>query len=67
MVNLTHFYLVFSILIKMSFFIFSGLRQKQKQDKVDFGNDRENNIIEDFNTLSALYDKTKSNVNSLNQ
>ena len=58
---------LFSILIKMSFFIFSGLRQKQKQDKVDFGNDRENNIIEDLNTLSALYYKTKSNVNSLNQ
>ena len=52
----------FSIFIKISFFIFSGLREKQ--DKVDFGNDREDNIIEDLNTLS---DKIKSNVNSLNQ
>ena len=63
MVNLTLF--LFSIFIKISFFIFSGLREKQ--DKVDFGNDREDNIIEDLNTLSALYDKIKSNVNSLNQ
>ena len=60
MVNLTLF--LFSIFIKISFFIFSGLREKQ--DKVDFGNDREDNIIEDLNTLS---DKIKSNVNSLNQ
>ena len=63
MVNLTLF--LFSILIKTSFFIFSGLREKQ--DKVDFGNDREDNIIEDLHTLTALYDKIKSNVNSLNQ
>ena len=51
----------------MSFFIFSGLRQKQKQDKVGFGNDRENNIKEDLNTLSALYDKIESNVETLRQ
>ena len=46
---------------------FSGLRENQKQDKVDFGNDREDNIIEDLHTLTALYDKIKSNVNFLNQ
>ena len=63
MVNLTLF--LFSIFIKISFFILSGFREKQ--DKVDFGNDREDNIIEDLNTLSALYDKIKSNVNFLNQ
>ena len=50
---------------KDKFLYFSGLQEKQ--DKVDFGNDREDNIIEDLNTLSALYDKIKSNVNFLNQ
>ena len=43
------------------------MRENQKQDKVDFGNDREDNSTEDLNTLSALYDKIESNVNSLNQ
>ena len=65
MVNLTHLYLVFSVLIKMSFFIFSGLQEKQKQGKVDFGNDRQDNIIEDLYSLYALHDKIESN--SLNQ
>ena len=36
---------------------------QEKQDKVDFGNDREDNIIEDLNTLSALYDKIKEKKN----
>ena len=49
------------------FLHFSGLRQNQKQDSVRFGYDREDNIIEDLNTLSALYDEIQSNVNSLNQ
>ena len=61
MVNLTHLYLVFSVLIKMSFFIFSGLQEKQKQDKVDFRNDRQDNIIVDLYALSALHDKIESN------
>ena len=43
------------------------MQQKQKQDEVDFGNDREDNIIEDLNTLSAIYDKIEPNVNSLRQ
>ena len=46
---------------------FSGLRENQKQDKVDLGNDGEDDMTEDLNTLSALYDKIKSNLNSLNQ
>ena len=49
------------------FLHFSGLRQKQKEDQVDFGNDQEDNIIEDLNTLSALYDKIESNVETLRQ
>ena len=43
------------------------MRQNQKQDRVRFGYDREDNIIEDLNTLSALYDEIQSNVNSLHQ
>ena len=54
-------------LYKDGFLHFSGLRQKQKEDKVDFSNDQEDNILEDLNTLSASYDKIESNVNSLSQ
>ena len=54
-------------LYKDGFLHFSGLRQKQKEDQVDFGNDQEDNIIEDLNTLSALYDKIESNVEALRQ
>ena len=54
-------------LYKDGFLHFSGLRQKQKEDKVNFGNDQEDNITEDLNTLSALYDKIESNVEALRQ
>ena len=43
------------------------MREKQTQDQVDLGNDGEDDSTEDLNTLSALYDKIKSNINSLNQ
>ena len=66
MVNLTHSY---SICLERQYIFlhFSGLRQNLKQDRVRFGYDREDNIIEDLNTLSALYDEIQSNVNSLHQ
>ena len=67
MVNLTHSQFNIQYLYKDGFLHFSGLRQKQKEDKVDFGNDREDNIIEDLNTLSAIYDIIEPNVNSLRQ
>ena len=54
-------------LYKDGFLRFSGLRQIQKEDKVDFNNDQKDNILEDLNTLSASYDKIESNVNSLSQ
>ena len=45
-------------------FHFLGLRENQKQDKVDLGND---DSTEDLKTLSALYDEIEPYVNSLNQ
>ena len=67
LVNLTSYTLKFWIEYHSYSFYFSGLRENQKQDKVDLGNDGEDDMTEDLNTLSALYDKIKSNINSLNQ
>ena len=54
-------------LYKDGFLHLSGLRQNQKEDKVDFSKDQEDNILENLNTLSTSYDKIESNVNSLSQ
>ena len=36
-------------------FFFSGLRQKQKEDIIDFSNDQEDNILEELSLFTTFY------------
>ena len=37
------------------FFFFPGLRQKQREDIIDFSNDQEDNILEELSLFTTFY------------